>query len=68
VDLSGWVGAGLGGNCDCRCGILMLICWPGRGGFAGLVSSVGFYDYLFQGALIPQTLLYIAVRGVKGEW
>jgi len=22
VDLSGWVGAGLGGNCDCRCGIL----------------------------------------------
>jgi len=22
VDLSGWVGVGLGGNCDCRCGIL----------------------------------------------
>jgi len=38
VDLSGWVGVGLGGNCDCRCGILyapML-----GGGFAGLVSCV----------------------------
>jgi len=22
VDLSGWVGVALGGNCDCRCGIL----------------------------------------------
>jgi len=22
VDLSGWVGVGLGGNCDCGCGIL----------------------------------------------
>jgi len=22
VDLSGWVGVGLEGNCDCRCGIL----------------------------------------------
>jgi len=22
VDLSGWVGVGLGANCDCRCGIL----------------------------------------------
>ena len=22
MDLSGWVGVGLGGNCDCRCGIL----------------------------------------------
>jgi len=22
VDLSGWVVVGLGGNCDCRCGIL----------------------------------------------
>jgi len=36
VDLSGRVGVGLGGNCDCRCGILyapML-----GGGFAGLVS------------------------------
>ena len=39
MDLSVWVGAGLGGNSDCRCGILyapML----GEGGvfFAGLVS------------------------------
>jgi len=22
VDLTGWVGVGLGGNCDCRCGVL----------------------------------------------
>ena len=22
MDLSGWVGVGLGGNCDCMCGIL----------------------------------------------
>ena len=36
MDLSGWVGVRLGGNCDCRCGILyaaMLV----EGGFAGLV-------------------------------
>jgi len=37
VDLSGWVGAGLGGNCDCRCGILMLL-FGGGVVFAGLVS------------------------------
>ena len=40
MDLSGWVGVGLGGNCDCRCGILyarML----GRGVvYAGLVSLI----------------------------
>jgi len=35
VDLSGLVGVGLGGNCDCRCGILMLLCWGG-GGFCGI--------------------------------
>ena len=32
VDLSGWVGVGLGGNCDCRCGILNLnapMLWEG---------------------------------------
>ena len=31
MDLSGWVGVGLGGNGDCRCGILyapMLWGWP----------------------------------------
>ena len=22
VDLTCWIGVGLGGNCDCRCGIL----------------------------------------------
>ena len=22
MDLSDWIGVGLGGNCDCRCGIL----------------------------------------------
>ena len=37
MDLSGWVGVVLGGNCDCRCGILYA---PMLGGvvFAGLVS------------------------------
>ena len=37
MDLYGWVGVGLGGNCDCRCGIFMLLCW-GRVVFAGLIS------------------------------
>jgi len=31
VDLSGWVDVGLGGNCDCRCGILYASVL-GRGG------------------------------------
>ena len=31
MDLSGWVGIGLGGNCDCRCGILYVPVL-GRGG------------------------------------
>ena len=35
MDLSGWVGVGLGENCDCRCGILYA---PTLGVvFAGLV-------------------------------
>jgi len=32
VDLSGWVGVGLGGTCDGRGGIVMLLCWGGGGG------------------------------------
>jgi len=32
VDLSGWVGVGLGGNCD---GIYMPLCWGG-GGLCGV--------------------------------
>jgi len=32
VDLSGWVGVGFGGNCDCRCGILYAPMLGGRGG------------------------------------
>ena len=36
MDLSGWVGVGLGGNCDCRCGIVYAPMFGG--GFAGLVS------------------------------
>jgi len=36
VDLSGWVGVGLGGNCDCRCGIVYATMFGG--GFVGLVS------------------------------
>jgi len=38
VDLSGWVGVGLGGNCDCRCGNLYAPMWGKGGGVAGLVS------------------------------
>jgi len=35
VDLSGWVGVGLEGNCDCRCGILYVPMFVGGvgGGF-----------------------------------
>jgi hypothetical protein len=32
VDLSGWGGVGLGGNCDCRCGILYAPMLGGGGG------------------------------------
>jgi len=39
VNLSGWVGVGLGGNCNCMCGVLMLLCWGGVV-FAGLVSLI----------------------------
>jgi len=38
VDLSVWAGVGLGGNCDCRCGILCVPMWGGGVIFAGLVS------------------------------
>jgi len=41
MDLYGWVGIELGGNFDCRCGIVMLLRWVGvGGGFAGLVSLI----------------------------
>jgi len=41
VDLSGWVGVGFGGNCDCRCGILYAPMLEGGGVvFAGLVSLI----------------------------
>ena len=38
MDLSGWIGERLGGNCDCRCGILYAPMLGGRGVYAGLVS------------------------------
>ena len=38
MDLSGWVGVGLGGNCDCRCGILYAPTLRAGWWFAGLVS------------------------------
>ena len=34
MDLFGQVGVGLGGNCDCRCGILYAPMLGGWGGFA----------------------------------
>ena len=33
MDLSGWVGVGLGGNCDCRCGMLFAPMFGGGGQF-----------------------------------
>ena len=39
MGLTGWVGVGLGGNCDCRCGILYaLMLVEGGVVFTGLVS------------------------------
>ena len=32
MDLNGWVGVGLGGNCDYRCGILYAPMLEGDGG------------------------------------
>ena len=43
MDLSGWVGVGLGGNCDCRCGILYAPMLVGGGGVVGLVSLTSPY-------------------------
>ena len=37
MDLSSWVGVGLGGNCDCRCGIF---CAPMFGGGGILYKTV----------------------------
>ena len=50
MDLSGWVGVGLGGNCDCRCGILYASILRGGGGvfFAGLVSLTSSYSSLYS--------------------
>ena len=42
MDLSVWVTVGLGGNCDCRCGILYAPLLGGGGGYAGLYSLTSF--------------------------
>ena len=36
MDLSGWVGVGLGGNCDCRCGILYVPV------FGGVLQNINY--------------------------
>jgi len=72
VDLSGWVGVGLGGNCDCRCGILYAAM---LGGFAGLVSLTStpcpFLFSLFFGTFcsrrgvgLPPGFCYVCVRSL----
>jgi len=67
VDLSGWVGLGLGENCDCRCGILMLL-FLGGGGvvFEGLFSLTSPYSseliVLCVGWSASRILLYVLVR------
>jgi len=38
VDAFGLLGVGLGGNCDCRCGILY-VPMLGRGSFGGILPS-----------------------------
>ena len=56
MDLSGWVGVGLGGNCDCRCGILYAPMLAGGGVvFAGLVSLTSPYSserFVLGGGLV----------------
>ena len=41
MDLSGWVCVGLGGNCDCRCGILYAPM------LAGGLFGIGLSDIFF---------------------
>ena len=36
MDLSGWVGVGLGGTCDCRCSIFYAPMLGKGGGFCGI--------------------------------
>ena len=67
MDLSGWVGVGLGGNCDCRCGILLAPMLEGGGVvFAGLVSLTSPYssELLFsaEGWSASRDLLCVRVR------
>jgi len=65
VDLSGWVGVGLGGNCDCRCGILLAPMLEGGGVvFAGLVSLTSPYssELLFSAGFgLPPGICYVCV-------
>ena len=53
MDLFGYVGVGLGGNRDCRCGILYAPMWRGVGVvYAGLViltSSPYYAEVLVPG-------------------
>jgi len=63
VGLSGWVGAGLGGNCDCRCGILYAPMLVGGGGvFAGLVSLT---SSPYSSELMPPGFCYLCVCVTK---
>jgi len=64
VDFSCWVGVGLGGNCDCKCGILYapMLGW----GVAGLVSltSSPYSSQLFVlggGFSLPPRFCYVCV-------
>jgi len=65
VDLCGWVGVGLGANCDCRCGILYAPMWGGLV-YAGLVSltSSPYSSELFVlgvGVGVPPGFCYVCV-------
>ena len=64
MDLSGWVGVGLGGNCDCRCGILyapML----GRGWFLWdqlVLHLLILWNFLFPGRSLSASRVLLCVR------
>jgi len=66
VDFAGWVGVGLGGNCDYRCGILYA---PMLGGgalvYAGLVRLTSPYSselfVLGVGVGLPPWFCYVCV-------
>ena len=67
VDLSGWVGVGLGGNCDVGVVTYMLLCWWGWGfrDWMSDIFSLSFFSLCFEtfcsrrGVGLPQGFCYV---------